>query len=133
MPGKKEKEETHTSKAKDKNPCYGCSLCCRYVALEIDTPEDDEDWDNIYWYLLHKNVWVWIDNDDSWNLQFNTPCEKLTKEQWCGIYKDRPMVCKRYTSDACERYGEGKAYKLLFKNAEEFQKWFKEGKKIPKD
>jgi Fe-S-cluster containining protein len=128
----KEKEETNPIKD-NSNPCAGCSLCCRYIALEIDTPEDEEDWDNIYWYLLHQNVWVWIDNDDSWNLQFNTPCEKLTKEGWCGIYDERPNLCKRYSSENCEKYGDGKSYKLLFKNAEEFQKWFKSGKKIPKE
>ena len=68
-----------------RNPCYGCDKCCRYVALEIDTPEDREDIDQIRWFLVHKNVWIFIDHDDSWNIQFNTPCENLDEEGNCSI------------------------------------------------
>lgn len=105
--------------------CEGCSLCCRYVALEIDTPEDSEDIDQIRWYVLHKNVWVFIDHDDSWNLQFNTPCEKLD-ENLCSIYEKRPQICRSYSTENCERYGEGDSFKVLFRNLEDFEKWLKE-------
>ena len=114
-----------------KNPCDGCDLCCKYIALEIDTPEDKNDYEQIRWYLAHKNVWVWIDHDDSWNLQFNTPCEKLDK-QLCTIYDKRPQICRDYSTDACERYGDGDSFKLLWKHMEEFDEWLANGKVIPK-
>jgi uncharacterized protein len=112
------------------NPCFGCDLCCKHVALEIDTPEDKKDYEQIRWYLVHKDVLVFIDHDDSWNLQFNTPCEKLEKDS-CSIYNKRPSVCRGYSAGSCEKYGEGNSYKLTWKNLEEFEEWLKEGKIIP--
>ena len=40
--------------------CNGCTKCCEYIALEIDTPETQEDFENIRWYLLHENVKIFI-------------------------------------------------------------------------
>ncbi len=113
------------------NPCQGCSLCCRYVALEIDTPEDQNDFDQIKWFLVHKNVWVFIDHDDSWNLQFNTPCEKL-EGHLCGIYKTRPQICRDYSTENCERYGEGNSFKILWKSMEDFEEYLETSKKYSK-
>lgn len=109
------------------NPCEGCSLCCRYVALEIDKPTTKSDMDQIRWYLIHKNVWVFVDNDNTWNIQFNTPCEKLDKHL-CSIYETRPQICRDYSTENCERYGEGDPFKLLFKTEEDLLKWLKEKK-----
>ena len=111
-------------KKKD-NPCEGCDLCCKYVALEFDTPEDKEDYEQIIWFLLHQDVWVFIDHDDSWNIQFNTSCKKLDEKGWCNYYEKRPAICRDYESDGCEKYGEGKSHKVLFKNVEEFELWLK--------
>jgi Fe-S-cluster containining protein len=114
------------------NPCAGCDLCCRYVCMEIDTPEDKADYENIRWYVVHKNVWVFIDHDDSWNIQFNTPCEKLVDRR-CSIYAKRPQVCRDYSTDACERYGEGDSFKVLWKHMEEFDEWLAKNVKYYKD
>jgi Fe-S-cluster containining protein len=104
------------------NPCNGCSLCCRYVAMEIDKPENQKDFDQIKWFLVHKDVWIFIDHDNSWNIQFNTPCEKL-EENLCGIYETRPRICQDYSSENCEKYGEGNSFKLLWKNMAEFEEY----------
>lgn len=118
---------------KEKNPCEGCSKCCEYVALEIDEPEDKEDFEHIRWYLLHKDVWVFIDHDGSWNIQFNTPCLKLREDHLCNYYESRPQICREYSTKNCDKYGEGDSFKLLFKTIEEFDEWFAKGKIIPKD
>lgn len=110
------------------NPCFGCTKCCNHVALEIDTPEDKEDFDQIRWFLVHRDVFVFIDHDDSWNLQFNSPCEKLSENGSCTIYDKRPTICREYDSENCERYGEGNSYKVLWKNLEEFEEWMKKNK-----
>ena len=117
----------------EENPCHGCTKCCEYVALEIDEPENEKDFDEIRWFLAHKDVWVFIDNDDSWNLQFNTPCEKIGDGGWCEIYERRPFICGAHSSETCDKHGEGDSYKLLWKNIEGFEKWFSDGKVIPED
>jgi len=121
------------------NPCENCSLCCRYVALEIDAPEDQEDFDQIKWFLLHKDVWVFIDHDDSWNIQFNTPCEKL-EGHLCGIHPKklgieadlRPHICHKHETNSCEKYGEGNSFVELWRTIEEFEGWLKKHKEYSK-
>jgi len=127
-----DEEETNLLQNKE-NPCHDCNICCNYVAIELDKPEDEDDWNHIRWYLVHKDVWVFVDHDNSWNIQFNTPCEKLDEKGWCTIYHTRPKICKQYKSDNCEKYGEGESFKLLFKNLEEFDEWYNNGKVIPED
>lgn len=97
-------------------PCAGCSYCCEYVALELDYPTTVRDFDNIYWYLIHKDVWVYIDHENDWYVQFNSPCEKL-EGHLCGHYPERPQMCREYAVKECSRYGEGESEeKFLFKN-----------------
>lgn len=115
------------------NPCDGCDLCCRHIAVEIDAPETDKEFDQIRWFLLHEDVWVFIDNDDSWNLQVNRKCEKLGENGWCGIYEERPFICKDYSAKNCERHGSGDSYKVLFKSLEDFEEWVSKGRVIPSD
>lgn len=105
------------------NPCAGCAACCKYVAVEIDKPTSKTDYHNIIWYLLHKNVVVWQDDDSDWYVEFKTPCEALTPEGWCGVWENRPKVCKDYSPKNCTKWGEGSAYKLYFNTAKEFTSW----------
>jgi len=116
----------------EKETCEGCDLCCRHVALEIDVPEDKEDFDQIKWFLVHRDVWVFIDHDDSWNLQFSTPCEKLDDGGDCLIYETRPQICREYSLDACEKYGAGDSFKFLWKSLEEFEGWLRNSKRYSK-
>ena len=118
-----------------KNLCEGCDLCCRHIAVEIDEPETAKEFDQIRWFLLHRDVWVFIDNDDSWNLQVNTPCERLGKDGWCGdkdsrIYDGRPQICKDYSSENCEKNGDGNSFKIMWKNVGEFDDWVNDGKVV---
>ena len=109
------------------NPCLGCEHCCKYVALEIDKPEDKSDFEQIRWFLAHKDVWVFIDHDDSWNVQFNTRCEKLG-DGLCSIYDSRPEICRGYSPGECEKYGLGNSSKKIWKSLEEFEIWLKKNK-----
>ncbi len=105
------------------NSCDGCDKCCKYIALEIDEPETKKEFDQIRWFLIHKDVWIFIDHDDSWNIQFNTPCENL-KEGLCTVYETRPQICREYSSENCERFGDGDSFKFLWKTVDEFEIWF---------
>jgi Fe-S-cluster containining protein len=117
---------------KKENPCDGCDLCCRHVAVEIDKPENKKEFDQIRWFLLHDDIWIFVDNDDSWNMQVNRPCVKL-KDKMCSYYEKRPQICRDYSAVNCERNGDGDSFKVMWKSLEEFEEWFANGKIIPED
>jgi len=98
---------------KEKN-CEGCGArCCKYVVMEIDVPEDLNDFENIRWYVAHENVNVFVEDDGSWNIEFLTPCSYLTKEDICSIHEDfvtgkikRPDICRNFSTDQCPYHND---------------------------
>ena len=116
------------SDEKNKNLCAGCSLCCEYVCVEMDKPTTKYEYDQIFWLVLHKNVWVYIGTDKKWYVQFNTPCEKLGDNHLCKDYQHRPNICRNHMQDSCEKYGVGSPYKELFTNKKQFMKYLKKNK-----
>lgn len=98
--------------AKDKittDVCRKCGArCCRYMAMEIDEPENREDYDNIRWYLLHRGVSVFIDHDDKWHVEFEAECEALGDDQLCSMYESRPVLCRGHgdESGTCEFFDD---------------------------
>jgi uncharacterized protein len=112
--------------------CQKCgSQCCNHVALELDKPTTKQDYDHIRWYLLHKKVEVFIEDDGSWYLKFESPCERLLPSGGCGKYNDRPEICRGYPPEdrECEYEGKGDYYKHIFRSAEEFEKFMDAKKK----
>ena len=106
--------------------CDQCTAkCCRYIATEIDAPEDMEDYDQIRWFLLHENVSVFIDEDDEWFLEFQTNCKALDGNA-CRIYRQRPQICREHKVETCEVNGEGEAHKIRFEDTGSFEKWMSE-------
>ncbi|MGD8450670.1 MAG: YkgJ family cysteine cluster protein [Phycisphaerae bacterium] len=84
------------------NLCEHCTgVCCKYIALPIDTPETKADFDDVRWYLLHENVSVFVE-DGSWYINMATPCRHLQADNRCGIYATRPRICRKYTTDNCD-------------------------------
>ncbi len=124
MPEPRLPKENKIYRADDPNPCSGCSNCCEYVAIEIDKPRSVEDFDEIYWYLVHRDVWVYVEENGGWFVQFNTPCDKL-RYRLCGIYTARPQVCRDYHPDSCVRYGDGPPEKHLFKDEKDLFEYLK--------
>lgn len=47
-----------------------------------------------------------------------TRCKYLTPRNQCGIYQDRPQVCREYTTDNCE-YDEDWTCDLIFETPEQ--------------
>ena len=87
-------------------PCEACgAACCRYVAMEIDRPRSNKDYDTIRWYLLHENVSVFIDHDGDWFVEFKTVCRELDDSGRCRIYGERPWICREHGNDnLCEYF-----------------------------
>lgn len=86
-----------------KNKCSQCtsSICCTYFTQSIDTPRSREDFDLLLWKISHQNVEIYKD-EDGWQLQVNNPCMHLKPDGACGIYEDRPKICRDYDNDWCE-------------------------------
>ncbi len=116
---------TGTQKKSD-HPCFACSLCCTYVATQIDTPTTMTDYDHISWYLHHKDIAVYVDWDDDWYIQFSTRCEHLSPVGLCQIYDHRPAICKDFDWRDCERQVDedmDPPEKFIFHTSDEFLGW----------
>lgn len=109
--------------------CSQCdAYCCRHVAMQIDKPRCKGDYDKIRWYLLHENIWVSIDLDGNWILEFRTPCRNIDCQNRCADYIHRPKLCRDYPgkSELCEKQTDQLCYVHLFTNASEFEKYLDE-------
>ena len=50
--------------------CEHCTaVCCRYIALPIDTPQERSDFDDIRWYLLHEGISVFVEDGPAVQVQ----------------------------------------------------------------
>lgn len=104
-------------------PCDICGgKCCKYVSVQIDTPVEKDEWDNIRWYLLHENVRVFIDHDMDWFIEFLTPCTAQLPDNRCGCYETRPAICRSHGQQEdvnCEYYAD--PYHRLFETVEQLE------------
>jgi len=106
-------------------PCTDCSAeCCKYFALEIDTPRTKQEFENIRWYLAHKHVAVFVDKR-KWFLEINNTCQYLEKGNKCGIYDKRPLVCREHDPATCEYLHDEFGHSHFFSNLENFDKYLK--------
>ena len=109
--------------------CTTCpAMCCRYIATQIDEPTRKREYDHIRWYLMHRDVHVFIDHDEEWYLEFETPCENLGPDNRCLIYEDRPRICSDHgDSDViCEFHSDTDPHQTRFSHASEFECWLDE-------
>ena len=95
--------------------CVG--KCCRYFSLPIDTPTTWDDFDAIRWYLAHDKSVVYVDKG-TWHLLVLTDCQYLQPDYRCGIYSERPKVCREYSTDECE-FDENWIFEKVFERPEQ--------------
>ncbi len=106
------------------HPCFECAMCCTYIALEIDRPTTAKEYDYVIWYLVHRGVSIFVDWEDDWYLKFETRCKNLTDQGLCGIYDERPIICREFDWRDCEKNNpEDAADKLLFTEPQQFVDW----------
>lgn len=108
------------------HPCRGCGGCCRHIAIEIDAPKDPEDYDNIYWYLLHENIRISIDNEGDWLIEFLTRCRNLSDDLRCLDYERRPAICEEYDHRSCVKNDPDNGEERAFEDAEQFLRYLEE-------
>jgi Fe-S-cluster containining protein len=85
------------------NKCSFCpgSICCTYITHHIDTPRSKEDFVQLLWQVSHEGVSLYKD-DEGWTLLVDARCQHLHPDGRCGIYDDRPEICREHSNDYCE-------------------------------
>jgi Fe-S-cluster containining protein len=85
------------------NKCSFCtnSKCCTYITQEIDTPKSKYDFEHLLWQVSHENIAVYKD-EDGWYLLVDSRCTHLQPDGGCGIYENRPEICREHDNDYCE-------------------------------
>jgi Fe-S-cluster containining protein len=81
------------------------AICCRYIVKKISPPRTRLDWDELYWFLCHDKVAVYVE-ERRWYLLVNVPCVHLTRASRCRVYAERPDVCRIHSAENCEYSGE---------------------------
>ena len=103
--------------------CKKCeSKCCRYFALQIDTPKSKEEFENIRWFIAHKGVSVYVDKR-KWYLDINSKCHFLTKNHLCKIYDKRPLICREHSPATCESVTGEFGHEHVFKTLKSFDEY----------
>ncbi|MCG6868797.1 MAG: YkgJ family cysteine cluster protein [Gammaproteobacteria bacterium] len=77
------------------------SKCCTYVTQQIDSPRSKSDFDHLLWQVSHENVKAYKDSD-GWYLLLDSRCNHLQPNGFCGIYEQRPTICREHSNDYCE-------------------------------
>lgn len=93
---------------------YCTGKCCRYISLPIKTPHSWDDYDEIRWFLAHGRMIVYVEKA-TWYLLVMSNCQYLQKDYRCGIYFDRPKICREYTTDNCE-YEQDWGFEKVFES-----------------
>lgn len=90
-------------KVTSENKCSFCtgSTCCTYVTQHMETPRSKEDFRQLLWQVSHQNVKLYKD-DDGWTMLVDGKCQHLHVNGDCGIYDERPDICREHTNDYCE-------------------------------
>ena len=97
------------------NLCDYCTArCCRYIALPIDEPTSWKDFDDLRWYLMHDDIGLFVD-EENWYIMIHRDCRHIRDDYKCGLYMDRPQICRDYKTDDCE-YEDLYTYDKIFEN-----------------
>ncbi|GMU22390.1 MAG: hypothetical protein AMXMBFR13_24760 [Phycisphaerae bacterium] len=103
--------------------CVG--LCCRYFAFSIDKPETKRDFEDLRWYILHEDTLIFVE-DGEWYVQINRKCRALLPDNRCGIYENRPTICRSYKTDGCDWQADAYDYQHVFCEPEQIEKFARE-------
>ncbi|MEW6441054.1 MAG: YkgJ family cysteine cluster protein [bacterium] len=101
--------------------CQG--LCCRYIVTKIKAPRCKLDFDEVYWFLCHDKVAVYVEKR-LWYLLVDVPCRYLTRRSKCRMYRERPYVCRIHSPVDCEFSGKVK-FQSYLSSPEDLKKYLK--------
>ncbi len=82
--------------------CKQCGgKCCRYFCFQIDEPESFEEFEDLRWFLLHRDISIHVDEGD-WYISIANECSALQADGRCGMYEKRPLICRTYDHANCD-------------------------------
>ena len=108
--------------------CPPCGKCCRYVSVGIDSPSTVGRVSTIIWLLYHRTLSVYQSHEGDWFLIVPTECANLRPNGLCGVYENRPFICRDYDIDGCEGTSTEPAEKKKFEDARSFVSWLSRDK-----
>jgi hypothetical protein len=104
--------------------CTECARCCTYVAVGINAPTTPRLATDVLWYLYHDSVYVYLDDDGEWSVVFETRCRNLGEDRRCGVYAERPHICRSFDNRSCEVNAPSDTA-LTFREPLEFLAWLR--------
>ena len=105
--------------------CTDCGRCCTYVGVGINAPASPRHATDVLWYLYHENVYVYVDGEGEWSVHFEARCRNLGPDLRCGVYVDRPHICRTFDNRTCEA-NDPVHDTLTFREPAEFLDWLRE-------
>lgn len=120
------KTKTTAKKKPVTTACRKCTgMCCRYYALQLDTPTDWDEFDDIRWYLSHENTTIFVE-EGKWYLNVLNKCKYLSEDDYrCLNYDLRPHICRKYDTDGCDLTGHGYEYEMQFQNDKQMEEYMR--------
>ena len=111
----------------DTHQCEKClpAFCCNYFAFGIDEPENRKDYESLLWKLAHEKVSIYVYRNQ-WYIMIHTRCNFLTPDNKCGIYENRPYLCKEHSVENCEYTGDDYGFSDHFKSYDDLLEYIKE-------
>jgi Fe-S-cluster containining protein len=106
--------------------CSRChdTKCCSYITQSIETPRTKYDFEHLLWQVSHNGVEIYRESGEGWYLMFQSRCMHIQPGGGCGIYEDRPEICRVYTDDYCEFDAPAEdGFDLYFRNYNELLKY----------
>jgi Fe-S-cluster containining protein len=107
--------------------CTDCGRCCTYVGVGINPPTSPRHATDVLWYLYHHGVYVYVDGEGEWSVHFEARCRHLGPDLRCGVYVDRPHICRTFDNRTCE-VNDPVHDSLTFREPLEFLEWLRETK-----
>ena len=107
--------------------CTSCGQCCTYVGISINAPSRPRWATDILWYLYHESTYVYLDGGGEWSVHFEARCRNLSPDNLCGVYLERPHICRGFDNRSCEvnQPAEGA---LTFRDPRAFLEWLQANK-----
>ena len=107
--------------------CTDCGRCCTYVGVGINPPTNPRHATDVLWYLYHEGVYVYVDGEGEWSVHFEARCRNLGPDLRCGVYADRPHICRTFDNRTCEVNDPGHD-SITFREPAGFLRWLRDTK-----
>jgi Fe-S-cluster containining protein len=93
----------------------------------INAPTSPRHATDVLWYLYHHGVYVYVDGEGEWSVHFEARCRNLGLDLRCGVYADRPHICRTFDNRTCEVNDPGHD-SMTFREPGHFLAWLRETK-----